>query len=100
MAVRFAQAIQAGSGGTACDLLTENAQSAASGATGVSCDEAILNVKETSTDVSSTQVWGDAAQVRVGDDVLFLRKQNDGWRVRAAGCQRKSNGVYDCDVEG
>ena len=46
------------------------------------------------------QVWGDAAQVRIGADVIFLRRQQAGWQVRAAGCTPQPGTAYDCDVDG
>ena len=91
---------QGSRGVTACSLLTDKARASVTGTTDVTCADAILNIDETDTEVSSTQVWGDAAQVKIGTDVIFLRLQRAGWRVRAAGCETQADGVYDCDVEG
>jgi hypothetical protein len=57
-----------------------------------------VSVDEKGTSVSSVQVWGDAAQVHVGQDVVFLRRVSGRWLVSAAGCVRQPAGPYDCDV--
>lgn len=49
--------------------------------------------------VTSVSVWGDDAQVRLAGDTLFLHRFNDGWRIRAAGCEPVRDLPYDCEVE-
>ena len=47
-------------------------------------------------------VAGRSARIALGDEVLFLSRFDDGWRVLAAGCRRTSDDAarpYDCDVE-
>ena len=51
--------------------------------------------------VTAVEVWGDSAQVRFAGDTLFLARFDDGWHVRAAGCQPQAADVpYSCQVEG
>lgn len=98
----FATAVIQRDGARACALLTQNAAEAASGATDTPCAKAVLNVQESGADIHGVQVWGDAAQVKVGGDVVFLRRLAVGWRVAAAGCKPQSGqpGLpYTCDVE-
>ena len=97
-AVRFVSAVSRGDGAAACSDLTPDAQQSASGATNVPCSKAVVSVKEQGSTVSSVQVWGDAAQVHVGQDVVFLRLMSGRWLVSAAGCVRQPAGPYDCDV--
>ncbi|MEP6852077.1 MAG: hypothetical protein ABJA87_05395 [bacterium] len=99
VAVDFVTAIENRNGKAACALLTDNAAHSVSGATDTSCEQAALNVDESGTAVGEVQVWGDAAQVHVGDDVVFLRR-GDTWQVQAAGCTSDPPGPYDCDVDG
>jgi outer membrane murein-binding lipoprotein Lpp len=96
----FVASVTAGDGARACAMLTDDARSSASGATDASCADAVTGVKEHGTGVSGVQVWGDAAQVRIGGDVLFLRLVSGGWRVNAAGCTPQPQGPYDCKVGG
>jgi hypothetical protein len=97
-AVAFVKALTAHDGGRACQLLTPNAQQSVSGATDTSCEEAILQVKDDDTTIVGVQVWGDAAQVSVGGDVLFLRRLSGSWRISAAGCDPQPKGPYECKV--
>jgi hypothetical protein len=87
-------------GQAACSLLTDDARSSATGATDASCADAVLGVRAHADRVSGVQVWGDAAEVRFGSDVLFLRLVSGHWRVSAAGCTRQPVGPYDCRVGG
>lgn len=101
----FAVAVAAGNGAGACRLLTQQAADAVSGATPLSCPEAISSAEvpeQGASDVrlSGVEVWGDAAQVVVGGDVLFLRRTANGWRVSAAGCRPRPSGPYDCQIGG
>jgi hypothetical protein len=97
-AVRFVTAVAHRDGAAACRDLTPDAQQSVTGATDVPCSKAVVSVDENGTAVSSVQVWGDAAQVHVGQDVVFLRQISGRWLVSAAGCTRQAEGPYDCDV--
>jgi hypothetical protein len=94
----FVSALEHKDGAAACRLLTSDTRQSAAGATDTPCAKAVLSVDEQGTAVSSTQVWGDAAQVRIGSDVVFLRQISGRWRVSAAGCTPQPAGPYDCDL--
>lgn len=100
VAQSFVTALERHDGGAACALLTGNAKSAATGATDESCPTAVSNVREDGTTVGGAQAWGDAAQVHIGNDVLFLRRVTGRWLVSAAGCTRQPAGPYDCEIGG
>jgi hypothetical protein len=97
-ATAFVSALHAHSGVEACGMLTSEAYSSASGATDTPCPEAITSIQVKGTKVTAVQVWGDAAQVRLGSDVLFLRHISGRWLISAAGCEPKPEGPYDCSV--
>lgn len=99
-AQRFVSALRAGDGARACFLLTERARSSVSGATDVPCATAVKNVPDKDSTVHGVQLWGDAAQVRIGSDVVFLRRLEAGWRISGAACTPRPRGPYDCDVSG
>lgn len=86
----FTAAVAEGDSQRACALLTERARE------GVECSS--LDVPGGS--VESVEVWGDAAQVRTSDDVLFLRDLTSGWRVSGAGCTARAERPYECEVGG
>jgi hypothetical protein len=100
VAARFVGAVTARDGAVACALLTERARESVSGATDTTCADAVLNVEEDGSAVRRVEVWGDAAQVRVGIDVIFLQRLHTGWSVSAAGCQPRPSAPYKCDVDG
>jgi hypothetical protein len=100
VAARFVAAVSARDGAAACALLTERARESVSGATDATCADAVLNVEEDGSAVRRVEVWGDAAQVRVGTDVIFLQRLRAGWFVSAAGCEPRPSAPYNCDVDG
>jgi hypothetical protein len=77
VAERFVAAVSGRDGATACRLLTERGST-----------------------VGQVEVWGDAAQVRIGADVIFLLHLDSGWFVSAAGCTPRPSAPYQCDVDG
>jgi len=84
-----------------CDLLTTNVVESLVQDEGASCEEAIQDLPIGSGDVASVEVWGEEAQVRLGDDTLFLTRTADGWRIMAAACRSQgANLPYECQVEG
>jgi hypothetical protein len=100
VAERFVAAVSGHDGATACGLLTQQARESVSGATDVTCADAVLNVHEQASTVGKVEVWGDAAQVRIGVDVIFLVHLHTGWFVSAAGCTPRPSAPYQCDVDG
>jgi hypothetical protein len=99
-ATGFVTAIRDSDGATACAALTQAARESVTGLTEVSCAQAVLKLRESGVGIQSAQVWGDNAQVRIGSDVLFLRRFSGGWLVDGAGCRPQSHAPYQCDVEG
>jgi len=72
-------------------------------AEGEACAQVVGDVatEPMSLDVVDSQVYGRDALVRLGDEVVFLSRFDDGWRVTAAGCaSRGDDQPYDCDIEG
>ncbi|HEX8081732.1 MAG TPA: hypothetical protein VF557_16090 [Jatrophihabitans sp.] len=100
VAAEFVTAVQDRNGSAACALLTSEAEESASGATDVPCTTAVLNIEESGNQVHGTQIWGDAAQVKLGSDTVFLRRMPAGWQVQAAGCQSRPGAAYDCEIQG
>jgi hypothetical protein len=64
------------------------------------CEAAIASLGLPTAPVQKVDVWGDRAQVRTGDDVLFLSLQSDGWKVDAAGCRPQGERPYAREVGG
>jgi len=87
----------------ACDLLAGHTREAVEKSAKKSCAEALpdLDLPSAST-MQSVQVYGHDAQVRLADDVVFLARFPEGWKVTAAGCKPGSvvDEPYDCDVSG
>ena len=83
-----------------CQLLTPAA--AESAATGdQTCEQAVGDLDlPGGGSVGRVEQWSDSAQVRTGEDTLFLVRLAGGWRVKAAGCTPQADRPYDCDVEG
>jgi hypothetical protein len=100
VATRFVDDVSRHDGRGACAILTDNAKRSASGATDTPCEQAVLNVKGNGTTIRGVQVWGDSAQVKIGGDVVFLRRLKSGWLVDAAGCRPQPRAAYQCDVAG
>jgi hypothetical protein len=67
---------------------------------GEACEAALTVEELPSGAVSEVQVWGDRAQVRTEEDVLFLVELDEGWRVAAAGCRPRGDLPYLCEVGG
>jgi hypothetical protein len=87
---RFEAALTTGRGAEACELLTAEV------AEDVDC--AALDLPRGT--VRDVEVWGDAAQARVGDDTVFLREKAVGWRISGAGCTPDGERPYECEVGG
>lgn len=74
---------------------------------GEACATAVARQRDalarpTTVTVGPVDVAGRSARIALGDEVLFLSRFDDGWRVLAAGCRRTSDDAarpYDCDVE-
>jgi len=87
----------------ACQLLAPDTLEELSSDAGTSCAVALaeLNLPRTGS-VRSVEVAGESAQVKLDDQVIFLARFPEGWRVTAAGCRRTDadpSSSYDCEVE-
>jgi hypothetical protein len=99
-ATAFTAAVASGDGAAACAMLTERARERIE-AFGRVCSTDIVRLPAATGPVTAVEVWGDSAQVRFAGDTLFLARFDDGWHVRAAGCQPQAADVpYSCQVEG
>jgi hypothetical protein len=90
----------AGDPAARCDLLAPAVLAAFEKSEGAPCAEAIQDLPLHAGSVGSTEIWGGDAQVKVGDDTVFLTETNSGWRVTAAACTPQGEAPYDCEVEG
>ncbi len=84
-------------------MLAPDTLEAVESRSGTDCVTALprLNLSR-STGVRRVEVAGESAQVQLDDQVVFLARFPDGWRVTAAGCVRDDPDPaipYDCEVE-
>ena len=83
-----------------CDLLAPATLAAFEKDQTAPCSDAVQQLSLDGGAVTSVEVWGGDAQVRMGGDTLFLTETRAGWRVAAAGCTSRGDAPYDCEVEG
>jgi hypothetical protein len=99
-AERFRAAVGEGDATAACRLLAAATLEEFEQTSGRPCAEALLEeVEAGGAEEEAASRYGTMAQVRYGDDVLFLTRGPDGWQVYAAAC-RPSGSTYDCQVSG
>jgi hypothetical protein len=98
VAQRFAGALARHDGATACALLTDDARRDTE-TFGRACPTQLATLPDPGA-VQQVEVWGEAAQVRLGRDTVFLLRFPDGWRVSAAGCTAQGEAPYRCEVRG
>jgi hypothetical protein len=82
-----------------CGLLLPKALEQLEQDAGAPCGEAIGNLPLVGGEIGGTEVWGSDAQVRLGEDTVFLTRTAAGWRIAAALCTPRPTGPYDCEVE-
>ncbi len=82
-----------------CELLAPTALAALEEESAGSCEEAVQQLPLDGGEVTAVEIWGGDAQVRVGEDTLFLTETGAGWRVVAAACRPRGDAPYDCEVE-
>lgn len=86
--------------GQACELLAPDTVELLESLRSQGCEQALPNLDLPNDQVTDVRVWGDAAQARSGQDTLFLRELDEGWRVVAAGCQEQEGGEpYQCVLQ-
>jgi hypothetical protein len=83
-----------------CDLLAPATLRTFESDESAPCADAIEDVPLPGGNVTSVEVWGRDAQVRIGGDVVFLTETDAGWRVTSAACEPRGEAPYDCEVEG
>lgn len=87
----------------ACALLAPDTLARLEQQAGAACAEALPGLAlPTGTGVRHVEVAVQSAQVQLDDQVLFLARFPDGWRVTAAGCVRNDADPavpYECEVE-
>ena len=83
-----------------CDLLAPATLATFEADESAPCADAIADVPLPGGEAGEVQVWGGDAQVRLGDDTVFLTETSAGWKVTAAGCEPRGEAPYDCEVEG
>jgi hypothetical protein len=91
---------QAGDAQARCDLLAPATLTTFESDRSVPCADAIGDLPLAGGEVTSVEVWGGDAQVRLGGDTVFLTETDAGWRVTAAGCEPHGEAPYECEVEG
>jgi hypothetical protein len=89
-----------GDPGARCDLLVPATLAAFEEDRSAACTDAIEGLSLEGGAITSVEIWGGDAQVRMSGDTLFLTETSAGWRVAAAGCQAQGEAPYDCEVEG
>jgi len=98
-AARFVQAQPA----QACELLAPDTAKAMAERAGTDCQQALAAAHlPADSPLRTAEVAGQSAQVQFDDEVVFLARFPDGWRVTAAGCVRDDPDPavpYDCEVE-
>ncbi|WP_433336548.1 hypothetical protein [Spirillospora sp. CA-294931] len=91
-------AVRAGDGARACASLVPRAVEGLESPE-APCREQVLKVGLEGGPVGRVEVWSGQARARAGSDTVFLVRWGDGWRVTAAGCERKPGEPYDCEVD-
>ena len=83
-----------------CDLLAPATLKAFEKDQTSSCSDAVAQLSLDGGTVTSVEVWGGDAQVRMSGDTVFLTETHAGWRITAASCRSQGDAPYDCEVEG
>jgi hypothetical protein len=100
-AIGLLTAIQRKDGAAACAILAPDTADEVAQSGDKPCAEAILDEQlPRPGTVTSTDVYGQWARVRLSDDTLFLAVFPDGWRVVAAGCMPRADRPYQCVLQG
>jgi hypothetical protein len=95
---QFGEAVGRHDGAAACGLLTDDARDDTE-TFGRDCPSQLATLPDPGP-VEQVEIWGDAAQVRLAHDTLFLLRFPDGWRISGAGCTPRGDAPYRCEVQG
>jgi hypothetical protein len=87
----------------ACALLAPASREELEQTSGTPCPETVLDEAAQAAQAGrrlEVSTFGDMAQVRYAEDVVFLARHSGGWRVMAAGCVAQRGAPYSCGIEG
>ena len=100
-AARFYRAVETNEVAAACDLLAPESRREVEQAEHAPCEQALPKVGLPRVDGPvESERFGRQAQVRFGNDTVFLAEYDEGWKVMAAGCTPRGSLPYDCLVAG
>ena len=100
-AIRFAAALAAGDGDSACAVLAPKTLEELEQQEEMPCAEALPQMGlDLSTEVTWVEAFGGEALVRMGDEAVFVSEFSDGWRIVAAGCTGEGQEQYECEIKG
>lgn len=97
---RFVAAVIEDDGAAACELLAPATLAELVQSSGKSCEEAVLEEAKEAGERLETETFGTMSEVRFTDDVLFMTRFPDGWKVHAAACTPRQGRPYDCTIKG
>jgi hypothetical protein len=102
IATRFEQAAGARDGAAACAMLAPETRSSVESSGKARCEEAFGDEDLPSgRAITATDVFGDSARVVLDADTVFLARFGEQWKVTAAGCSDRGEGLpYDCQLSG
>ncbi|MDG4824838.1 hypothetical protein O7635_23565 [Asanoa sp. WMMD1127] len=101
VAIRLLDAVDDRDGAGACATLAPETLADLEKSADQPCDQAILDEDLPGpSGVTTTNVYGQWAQVRLQTDTLFLAVFPGGWKVVAAGCRSRGDRPYDCTLQG
>jgi hypothetical protein len=101
---RFYSAIEADDGDRACDLLSQDTLEQLESQSEQTCHSVITRLDLHPAPVAASHVFITNAQVRLANDELaFLGREPEGWKLTAIGCQpgagKPRNRPAECQVE-
>jgi hypothetical protein len=100
LVTRFYAAYDRGDGSAACALLASETLGELEQSAGEPCASGLLEERlPAAGPVTSSDVYGDQAQVRLTGDTAFVAHFPAGWKVVAVGCTRRPERPYTCTVE-
>ncbi len=92
-------AASGGDGAAACELLAPAARSELEQQAGAPCEEAVLDEDlGDGSGEAAVEVFDTMAQVRIGDQTVFLSRYDGDWLVVGAACTPVPNRPYDCSI--
>jgi hypothetical protein len=98
-ATQFQRAISQADWAGACGLLSERTRTGLESAAARPCAQALPALRLPATEVGNVVLWGHNAEAMVGRQAVFLSRFTAGWRVIAAGCTSRGEGLpYECSV--